>query len=63
MSDRRLSEWYGVITDGHSSVTRLNLEHNGLTGLISPELGNLFQLHYLTFRGVLRAYPTTLDRI
>ena len=51
LSDRPLSEWYGVITGGHSRVTRLNLEHNGLTGLIPPELGSLSQLHYLTFRG------------
>ena len=39
LSDAPLGEWHGVITDDDGRVTELNLEPNGLSGEIPPELG------------------------
>ena len=47
LSDRPLSEWYGVTTDADGRVTKLNLANNGLTGEIPRELGNLALLEEL----------------
>ena len=42
-----LDEWHGVITDGDGRVTALELDDNGLTGRIPPELGQLSSLKTL----------------
>ena len=47
LSDRPLSEWYGVTTDGYGRVTKLKLGNNQLEGTIPPDLGNLALLEEL----------------
>ena len=47
LSDRPLSTWAGVSTASSGRVTQLELSRNGLSGPISPELGNLPDLAYL----------------
>ena len=42
-----LDAWQGVWTDASGHVQGLNLEANGLTGEIPPELGNLDSLRWL----------------
>ena len=44
-----LSDWHGVTTNDDGRVTKLELEGNGLTGVIPPDLGNLANLLTLTF--------------
>ena len=48
LSDRPLSEWYGVATNTEGRVTHLNLYFNDLSGEIPPELGNLGKLEVLS---------------
>ena len=43
-----LGEWFGVSTDAAGRVTRLELNENGLTGLIPPALGSLVNLRRLS---------------
>ena len=50
LSDRPLSEWYGVTTDGNGRVTELEFYGNQLSGAIPSELGNLTNLTDLNLR-------------
>ena len=47
LSSSPLSDWHGVGVDGNGCVTSLDLDNNGLTGTIPPELGNLADLERL----------------
>ena len=47
LSDRPLSEWYGVITDDLGYVTELRLQNNDVGGELPPELGQLSRLRRL----------------
>ena len=51
LTDRPLSEWYGVDMDGRGRVTRLRLDFNSLNGPIPPELGSLANLTTLNLGG------------
>ena len=51
LSDAPLGEWAGVNTDDDGRVTVLNLEGNGLSGEIPPELGSLSNLSWLMLNG------------
>ena len=43
LSDKPLSEWYGVTTDAYGRVTELNITHNQLSGSIPPRTGQPLQ--------------------
>ena len=47
LSDRPLSEWHGVTTDGRGRVTNLTLRDNRLSGGFPSELGELARLRWL----------------
>ena len=47
LTDAPLREWRGVATDAAGRVVRLDLNNNGLTGKIPPELGDLEKLEWL----------------
>ena len=47
LSDARLGEWYGVITNAYGNVKELYLESNQLSGKIPAELGSLAKLELL----------------
>ena len=44
LTDRPLTNWYGIATDANGRVTELALTFNGLKGQIPPELGKLSEL-------------------
>ncbi|MDE2929002.1 MAG: M66 family metalloprotease, partial [Acidobacteriota bacterium] len=46
-TSRPLGDWHGITVDDDGRVTELNLNDNGLTGPIPPELGNLTRLREL----------------
>ena len=48
LSDRPISEWYGVTTDDDGRVTRLNLTSNQLKGQIPSSLDELESLKWLS---------------
>ena len=48
LSDASLGSWYGVTTDYSGRVIELDLSHNGLSGTIPPELGDLTNLKELS---------------
>ena len=50
LTDEPLEEWYGVETDGLGRATRLNLNENGLTGVVPPLTRNLTRLTHLELR-------------
>ena len=50
LSQKPLSTWYGVITNGNGRVSRLNLESNGLSGTV-PDLSALTDLERLYLGG------------
>ncbi len=50
-SDEPLHEWHGVTTNAQERVTGLNLGYNGLTGFLSPALGELTELTHLNLAG------------
>ena len=52
LSSADLGDWYGVTTDADGSVIELDLDGNGLSGEIPPELGNLVNLVTLSFVNV-----------
>ena len=47
LSDRPLSEWYGVSTNEGGHVTHLDMFNNRLSGALPSELGNLSSLEFL----------------
>ena len=47
LSDRPLSEWYGVLTDSLGRVTELRLQNNRVGGELPAELGQLANLKRL----------------
>ena len=47
LTDAPLAEWHGVETDASGRMVSLDLNNNGLTGLIPPELGRLTGLERL----------------
>ncbi|MYJ79524.1 MAG: hypothetical protein F4047_15550 [Caldilineaceae bacterium SB0670_bin_27] len=47
LTDKPLSTWYGVTTNGNGRVTQLILRGNRLSGEIPPQLGSLTQLERL----------------
>ncbi len=47
LTDRPLDAWYGVSTDADGRVEGLHLHHNGLSGSIPAELGDLSNLRIL----------------
>ena len=51
LSDAPLDQWRGVTTDGNGRVIRLEIEDEGLTGRLPPELGRLDQLRWLYLEG------------
>ncbi len=51
LSNEPLSSWYGVLTDGSGRVIALFLFENQLNGYISPELGELAMLQFLSLYG------------
>ena len=50
-SPSAIGTWYGVRTDANGSVTELDLEDNGLSGTLTPRLGELAQLRRLVLEG------------
>ena len=46
-----LGEWHGVTTDTDGRVTGLDLDGNGLTGIVPPALGDLTSLRTLNLGG------------
>ena len=44
LTDASLGSWYGVTIDDRGRVIELDLSHNGLSGTIPPELGDLIKL-------------------
>ena len=51
LSDKPLSDWHGVIVNNAGRVIALNLPRNGLTGLLTPALGALWNLRELYIHG------------
>ncbi len=51
LSDKPLSEWHGVETNGNGRVTELQLWSNDLRGTIPPALGDLTELRELVLLG------------
>ena len=47
LTEEPLGSWHGVTVDSAGRLTRLDLAQNGLTGLIAPELADLFGLRQL----------------
>ena len=47
MTDKPLSEWYGITANSAGRVTELNLYNNGLSGPLPAEIGDLVNLTYL----------------
>ena len=50
LSGAPLAEWHGVTVDAHGRVVGLDLSGNGLTGSITPHIGNLVNLKSLTLQ-------------
>ena len=51
LSDEPLGDWHGVATDDGGRVSVLSLEENGLTGTLSPEIGNLSHMRQVHLWG------------
>ncbi len=65
LSNRPLSEWHGVTTNGHGEVTTIVLDGNNLTGSLPAELGNLGSLTRLALNrnGLSGAIPSQLGSL
>ena len=65
LSDAPLGTWYGVTTDDRGRVIELDLSHNGLSGTIPPELGDLTNLKELFLAGneLRGAIPLELGKL
>ena len=65
LSDEPLSEWYGVATNVDGAVVELDLERNGLSGRVPPELGNLVSLETLKlgYNNFVGELPPDLGRL
>ena len=48
LSDTPLEQWHGIYTNEHGRVITLDLNHNDLSGIIPPEIGNLANLRSLS---------------
>ena len=53
LTDAPMGQWHGVTTDVSGRVTQLDLDNNGLTGQLPPELDNLDKLEMLALSGNL----------
>lgn len=64
-SDKPLSEWYGVSVSDKGYVIFLELNGNGLSGVIPPEIGNLSQLEklYLQVNAITGSIPPEIGRL
>lgn len=64
-SDKPLSEWYGVSVSDKGYVIFLELNGNGLSGVIPPEIGNLSQLEklYLGVNAITGSIPPEIGRL
>ena len=51
LTDAPMGQWHGVTTDVSGRVTQLDLDNNGLTGQLPPELDNLDKLELLALSG------------
>ena len=65
LSDRPLDEWHGVFADSNGRVTFLDLQGNGLSGVVPPELGNLASLRglWISGEGLIGTIPSELGRL
>ena len=65
LTDSPLDAWHGVETDASGRVKWLDLEENGLTGEIPPELGNLANLEWLglSTNGLMGEIPSELGNL
>ena len=50
LSEKPISEWYGISDDAHGRVTEILLYDNNLKGSIPPELGHLSVLRLLNLQ-------------
>lgn len=50
LSDRPLAEWHGITVDYRERVVELDLSWNGLTGSITPQIGELAHLRSLSLQ-------------
>ena len=65
LTESPLENWHGVATDENERVTTLNLNYNGLTGGIPPELGALTSLQILNLgsNGLTGMIPAELGNL
>lgn len=65
LSNAPLGEWHGVETDATGSVVHLNLNGNGLSGEIPPEMGNLANLYslHLSYNRLTGVLPPELGQL
>lgn len=66
LTDAPLRSWYGVEVDSEERVVGLNLDYNGLSGHIPPELGSLANLESLDLssnRDLTGPIPPALGRL
>ena len=65
LTDAPICQWYGVVTNDSGRVTELNLDKNGLTGQIPPELDDLENLTtlYLHLNNLTGNLPASLGSV
>lgn len=64
-SDKPISEWYGIYTNGGENVTGIWLPENNLTGFLPPELSKLKQLSslYLVLNKLSGSIPESFSTL